>query len=65
LADLERISRERVISVIGKIKSTTTSIQDDQMINIGYSDKLYGDGSHGSLNRTVELIIIEILPVIP
>jgi len=67
LADLERISRLRAIAVIEEIKrkDVPTTIQDDKMINIGYSDKLYGDGSHGSLNRTVELIIIEILPVRP
>ncbi|MCL2411095.1 MAG: InlB B-repeat-containing protein [Treponema sp.] len=60
LADLEKISRDRAQSVIDIFLGK--NIPEASMINMGYSDRLYGDGSHGSLNRTVEIIIVEILP---
>jgi len=61
LAELETISTARSQSVLEEFISR--SIPRDSMINAGYNDRIYGDGSHGSLNRCVEIIIIEYLPL--
>ncbi|MCL2765573.1 MAG: InlB B-repeat-containing protein [Treponema sp.] len=61
LRDLEDISGKRANTVLNVFLNR--SIPEDQMINAGYNDRLYGDGSRGSLNRTVEIIIIEYLPL--
>ena len=60
-AQLEVISTARSQSVLDEFISR--GIKPASMINAGYNDRIYGDGSHGSLNRCVEIIIIEYLPL--
>jgi len=59
LDELIEISTQRSADVMRVFNGR--GILNTRMINAGYNDRLYGDGSHGSLNRTVEIIIIEYL----
>jgi len=60
-AELEAISTARSQSVLEEFISK--GIPRDSMINAGYNDRIYGDGSRGSLNRCVEIVIVEYLPL--
>ena len=59
-AELEAISTARSQSVLEEFISK--GIPRSSMINAGYNDRIYGDGSRGSLNRCVEIVIVEYLP---
>jgi len=63
LAELIQLSTDRSDAVLQEF--IKKGIPAGSMINAGYNDRLYGDGSHGSLNRTVEIIIVEYLPLAP
>jgi len=77
LAELRWISEKRAAAVIdvfsggkGENQNLTTPplggrppISTGQMTNMGFNPKLYGDTDHPNLNRCVEIIIIEILPL--
>jgi hypothetical protein len=78
LEELRTISEARANAIIdvfrgGRGGNTDTSIQpplgsrppisNSQMINMGFNPKIYGDRDHPNLNRCVEIIIIEILPL--
>jgi len=60
-AELEVISTARSQSVLEEFISK--GIPRSSMINAGYNDRIYGDGSRGSLNRCVEIVIVEYLPL--
>ncbi|MCL2758647.1 MAG: InlB B-repeat-containing protein [Treponema sp.] len=60
-AELETISTARSQSVLEEFISK--GIPRSSMINAGYNDRIYGDGSRGSLNRCVEIVIVEYLPI--
>jgi len=60
-AELEAISTARSQSVLEEFISK--GIPRSSMINAGYNDRIYGDGSRGSLNRCVEIVIVEYLPL--
>jgi len=70
LEDLRQISQARADAVINVFRGLYTGtpftprppIPASQMVNTGYNPRLYGDADHPSLNRCVEIIIIEILP---
>ncbi|MCL2833842.1 MAG: InlB B-repeat-containing protein [Treponema sp.] len=61
LAQLIEISTARSDAVSKILQGRGVNVAS--IINAGYNDRLYGDGAQGSLNRTVEIIIVEYLPL--
>jgi len=60
--ELRVISEQRAQEIYNLLSKPPNPIPPASMINIGFSDVLYGDpGSGISLNRIVEIIIVEIL----
>jgi len=59
-ADLERVSRARADAVLNQMKNK--GIAAERMINVGFNPRnITHDAEHASLNRCVEMVIIEIL----
>jgi len=59
-ADLERVSRARADAIVEEL--TAKGIDTERMINVGFNPRnLAQDAEHASLNRCVELVIIEII----